>query len=834
MLLVQSAIKHSTGEGVKIMKQRISSIILIVTLLLGSFSGLEGCGKQQVENSAYITQGEWISLINDAFGMYSYLEDTPYYTNIDRNNPYFEQIQIAREWDVIDGSVSEFDTNAYVSYGFAAVTLINVTGFVPNEVSAGQKISIAQEMGLLVTETTEYEITDHINYNDAIVSLYYAKQQWANTTFDHVVEEVTFAEDVVNYIEEEVTDYEIKDGKTYIPAQSYKKLKEGDIYVLPSNKDNLVASAFTVAEVAQEGNYFVITNNDKEENILEHIESLNIEETFMADLLASNIYDGNGKLIHQGSEYAYVQRTAAEQEYPAYNLMNNEDMQVLDIGAKGEIGFKFQYEGASISGTIGKDSVKFALEQKLGESEYSTVEGGKNNGKESYQLFAEAEVKDIKVTNDVDMSWGKLNRAKVAVDYSHSIEGGLKVTGRENLRRVSPYNNSRNSFLTNFKKAVSQGWVKGSEIGATQISGSAKGIKICGIDLVSAGITKVVLEVYVYVEASGKISLKVTTSSCKGVEYVNGKIRYINTDNQTRELIINASIECGLNFKLKLEILKQNAVAVDLKIGLGVEVKLIVNFVDSENHLIETGSLDEPDMELAEIMSSCGATISLEDMKQIAKQQGGDYVGTVVTEQIPLHVDNCMEIGVYFKVSLGLDTESWVGKIIKVSDKAKIEFKQELVKVHLDNLTDLSFSSILSKQKSTSCTKKFTPFTKLEKEDAAESKALEEQNPEKDTLTYDYEKGEYLGISKYSMHLTEGQTDQITVSLLPEEYHLKDVKFAVGDEDIARVSEDGTVLGLHDGVTHVRVYIPGTQFEMRCAIIVGEETSILFSPLKEL
>lgn len=822
------------------MRQRVYSIILVISLFMGSFWGLEGCGNQQVENSTYITQGEWITLINDAFGMYSYSEETPYYTNIDKTNPYFEQIQIAREWDVIDGSVSEFDTKAYVSYGFAAVTLINVTGFVPNEVTAGQKVTIAQDMGFLVTESDNYEIEDNISYNDAILSLYNAKQRWANTTFDHVIEEVTFAEDVIDYIEEDLTDYEIKEGKTYIPVSAYTEMKKGDVYVLPSNKDNLVASAFTVEEVVQEGEYFVITNSDEEENILEHIENLNVEETYMPDLLAADIYDGNGRLIHQGSEYAYAQKMAANQEYPVNNLMGSDEMQLLNTGVKGEVGFKFEYKekgastSASISGTIGKDSVKFGLEQKLGERKYSTGAGGKENGTESATLFAEAEVKDIKVTNDIDMSWGKLKSAKVAVDYSHSIEAGLKVSGRENRLRKAPYNNRNGSFLTNLKKELSnlKDWKKGSDKGATQISGSAKGIKICGIDLVSAGITKVVLEVYVYVEASGKISVKVTTASCKGVEYVNGKIRYINTDNQTREFIINASIEAGLNFKLKLEAFGQNIIAVELKIGLGVEAKLVINFVDNENHLIETGGLEQPDIEVVESLSSCGATISLEDMKNIAKQQGGDYAGTVVTEEIPLHIDNCLEVSVYFKVSLGLDLTSLAGKIIKGADKAKVEFKKDLLTVHVDNMTDLSFSGLLTGVKTTSCTKKFTPFTKLEEEDAAKAESLEAENPEEDILTYDCEKGDYLGISKYSMQLTEGQTEQITVSVLPGEYELTDVRFTSGDENVAKVSADGTVLGLHDGVTYVRVYIQGTQFEMRCAIIVGEEGNISFSPIK--
>ena len=811
------------------MKQRIYSFILVFSLIIGSLCGVGGCGqKQVVADSNYITQGEWIALINEAFGMYYYESDTPYYTNVNASNPYFEQIQIAREWNIIDDSVDEFDTNAYVSYGFAAVTLVNATGFVDEEVSAGEKVNIAQELGIIVSEEKEYEVEDNITYSDAVVSLYYAKEQWANLTFDHVIEEVTFAEDVINYIEEDFTDYEIKDGKTYIPAYAYAGMEAGDVYVLPANKDNLVASAFIVENVTQEGDYYVIENSSDETDILEHIEELNIEETYTPDLLACDFYDADGNLLYSGSEYAYAQKLAAKEEYTAKNLSEMDDVYYDLTKVKGSKTFQIKSGKVTGSVTLSNDEVKFGVEYKLYENEYSTAPtaeaGNKNNGKESVKLFAEATIKDIEVTNDVDISWGKLKYARVSVDYETSIEGGLKASGSENILRAAPYNNGNGSFLTNLKRAIASDMVPAYARGAEQSSGK---MKIGSFDLASIGIAKVKLEIYVYVEASGKISVKLTTVASKGIEYVNGNIRYINTDAHTRELNLNASIEWGLDFKLGVECFSLDVVSAELKLGIGIETKLVVNFVDEENHLIETGDVGDTDIGIFEQVASSGAVISIADMEKIAEAQGGVYQGTIVTEEIPLHIDNCLEANVYFKASLELSKGCLVDKVLKEKGpKRKVEFKETLLSVHLDNFgEDLNVSNIFTGV-STTCTKKFTPFKALEEELEEELEALEENTE------YEWEVGEFLEILQYSMNLTVGQTDMIKVTKLPAEYSFEDVKFESGNSDIVQVSADGTILAIEEGVTYIRIYIPDTQYEMRCAIIVSSDGVIQYTPIE--
>lgn len=805
------------------MRQRIYSFMLVISLLIGSFYGLDGCGKKETAGTAYITQGEWITLINEAFGMYGYEETTPYYSNVTMGNPYFEQIQIAREWDVIDDSVSEFDTSAYVSYGFAAVTLVNVTGFVPKDVTSGQKISIAQDMGFIVTENEDYNIEEYITYNDAVLSLYFAKQQWANLTFDHVIEEVEFADDVVNYIEEDFTDYEIKDGKTYIPAYAYQEMQEGDIYVVPANKDNLVASAFEVQDVYQEGDYFVIENKPDTEDILEHIENLNIEETYAPDLLASNFYDGNGNLVYQGSEYAYEQKLAADKEYTAQNLLSREDdFDFSEAKAKKSKEFSFEVQGFRISGTISDKSFQFKMEKPI-EWSHKTGDGNKKNEKGKAKIFYSGSVEDIGYTSDIKMSWGKLQHARASVDYKTTQQAGIEVSESVKLFRSAPYNNGNGKFITNLKKALTSDMVPGYARGAEAITGK---IKIGSFDLASIGITKARLEIYVYLEANGKMSIRCTCQATKGVEYTNGKLRFINTETQTRDFFLNASLEAGLDFKFSLESFGCCVVGAELKAGLGIQANLIVYFVDEENHLIESGNLGETDIEIVKELEKNGATISLQDMQRIAEQQGGVYVGTDTTENIPLHMDNCLEVSLYVKVSLGITSDCLLAKVVKSVKDAKVEWKDDLLAVHVDDLSDLSFYGLMTGRKKTECTKHFTPF------DGQEDETEMDESEENDTQTDGMKKGDYLGISQYSMSLEAGETGQIQVSVLPLGYMIEDVRFECADENIAKVSEDGTVLGIKNGVTYIKIYIPDTNFEMRCAVLVGQEEIVPLTPLK--
>ena len=80
------------------MKRKIVSLLLTITLMVNLLP-LSGCGKQDNEDS--VTRGEWIAMLSETFGMDSYTEETPYYSDITNDNTLFPCVQSAAEWDVL-------------------------------------------------------------------------------------------------------------------------------------------------------------------------------------------------------------------------------------------------------------------------------------------------------------------------------------------------------------------------------------------------------------------------------------------------------------------------------------------------------------------------------------------------------------------------------------------------------------------------------------------------------------------------------------------------------------------------------------------------------------
>ena len=85
------------------MFKRFISILLIIVTLLTTVMSLGGCSTQ---NNTSLSIGQWLTMVDEAFGMQSYTSEEPYFLNVKSDNPYFAAVQIAAEWDVIDKNKS--------------------------------------------------------------------------------------------------------------------------------------------------------------------------------------------------------------------------------------------------------------------------------------------------------------------------------------------------------------------------------------------------------------------------------------------------------------------------------------------------------------------------------------------------------------------------------------------------------------------------------------------------------------------------------------------------------------------------------------------------------
>lgn len=104
--------------------RRKSSFLFISAILTVLLSG---CASDDVNK---MTLGEWITLLDQKAGLSADKNAKPYYLNITEDSPYYEAVQAAAEWSVLDLS-SPFDPDQVLTREWTAYTLVNLLGRKP-------------------------------------------------------------------------------------------------------------------------------------------------------------------------------------------------------------------------------------------------------------------------------------------------------------------------------------------------------------------------------------------------------------------------------------------------------------------------------------------------------------------------------------------------------------------------------------------------------------------------------------------------------------------------------------------------------------------------------
>ena len=180
--------------------------------------------------------GQWLSMICESFGMQEYYEETPFFKNINKYNPYFSVVQAAAEWEVIDQKDS-LDVNEALTWKKALLTLMNVGRFVDLESTEDEKIKAA--IAKFDSSIRTYWMDRTIPTEKAVTYLNQAQHDWAGMTFDKNVEEIEYKQEVKNLSEAlDKTDFVIeeKDNTVIISNEQFDDIKPGDIYILPAEQ----------------------------------------------------------------------------------------------------------------------------------------------------------------------------------------------------------------------------------------------------------------------------------------------------------------------------------------------------------------------------------------------------------------------------------------------------------------------------------------------------------------------------------------------------------------------------------------------------------------------
>ena len=262
------------------MRRRIIAAFLSMVMLLSCLISMSGCAAQ-VEDK--LTLGQWLGMINQSFGMDTYVSEEPYFQDVGASDSLFGTVQAAAEWGVV-GESEELHPEQTLTWRSALTTLVNAGGFLPEEATESDKIQYALEH--FATDARSYWMDREISQGSAEEALKIAVSQWQTFTYDTPVEKVDYSEDTVDLSQgdKKVTDYQIEDDTVILPEEVAQEIQPGDIYVLPAGDGSMGTQAFRAESVTQENGKTYITNDPQEPELTDFVEDLDLQQTIVPDL----------------------------------------------------------------------------------------------------------------------------------------------------------------------------------------------------------------------------------------------------------------------------------------------------------------------------------------------------------------------------------------------------------------------------------------------------------------------------------------------------------------------------------------------------------------------
>lgn len=798
--------------------KRFIALLLISVILIGVFSSLAGCSNENINT---LTVGQWLVLLNDSFGMNSYIDEQPHVKNIDSSNPFYQTVQTAAEWDVISSDAINVDEP--LRWNQTLITLVNASDFTDATATDDEKINFFIKNFDNTIKT--YWMKRTIEANKAIELLSKVQTAWADQKYSERKEEVKLKDNVID-LREKKTKLARTEEKILL-SNLNTGIKKDDICIVPDEKNPHEVQYIKAEKITVKNNTTVITPSNYEVKPEDVYKKIYIEETLVPTSENTVIYDGNGNIVPMSA--ATVPQSNNGSKADVVNLVNTTPNDgIINCMSNSH---SFNTDGYTVS--LGYD-IGESLNLSVSISSSNMLKKREKNG-HSLKLYTNAEISDLAITHKFDWEKEKdkinpfpiLNSAKLKIDYKMKQNGGITYSGKEDFRAAPAYSNGNGKFLTNFKRAVMKK-DDGNIYGAKTVA-SKKQIKVCSLNIYSVGVAKICLDVVASVSVNGSVEITITQSGSNGIEYRNGKIRFIKSNNHDLDIQAKAKVEATIDLGPALYVigLNKRLIGISAKGGIGASVALKMHLADSQMHLIEEADFTGATPEQAALMAQVGTNIMADSaaIQAVAASQGGIYK-VQAGQEVKLHIDWCTDVKAYGIFSIGVMDESYLIDFLKVKSAGlSISIANEknatFLNMHVDNFnwSNAVYTGFDSGSED-NCTLHYIPFEKGTNEEIDETKIQE--NKHKITI------GENLILSTMNVNMEAGQKYSINVTVLPKGYTIKDVVFSSQNEEIASINDNGVVEALDEGFTAVTAKTKDGKFSAVTAIIVTTKSTVEF------
>ncbi len=800
--------------------KRIVALLLTIFLIVSSLSGCTN-GHFRFSNDNTITRGQWINDLSSMFGLDQFNNEKPYFSDISNTEDVFNAVQSCYEWKILRDVSKEFKKDDAATLSFVVSTAVYAIGADISYENGNKDVERAlvyAENNGIVPQNSDYN--KWVTKEQSQIILSAAQGIYLNQTIKPV-DKVELNENVTD-IRTSNAITPISDNEFII---SNSQPKAGDIIIAPGNRNNPNGIAIKVENVIDngDGTYRISTTTPELYEVFDEVEYAGVAVPKYEDIVPANGVQISGAgsnldpVSYRNNEKPSVKRLSFDNnnqmEKPRVSTMeltsdSTPSMSNLGIGDSKDTALSFT---ASCNFTKGTVSVNPAwsnasanIEQLMtGKGSASPEAGewfkktsvipdknifgsdpyGNDEAIEAYKkgVISADELRQALVGTSKTDSDFKKDPSKPYVksqeghenipNMTNKFSGGYEIVGSLSIKDLYvvteyklktakvfgidtgiPTGIERFTYETNYSVSASL-TVKGK---------LEEELTVCSIPVSLGGVGTITVELKLYAELNGEISVKATITNNSKTEYSDGNTK--KTCNQSS----NASAEANLEFEA----------------GPKIEAKL---------YLLAIPLVD----------ASISAAVKV-------KSSGSINYSTSFTESEDSFVVNRKTT-----MNYNLDIFVPIVKFSIGSDKST-----------LANKLNIKFSWTIVGEEGSNAPLRASEFHLLDKELVIwqETQTLEKHKEEEENNTDqngEEQKNGNISISTYYINLMVGETTSIDLQY-PKGYDAKDFKWTTSDKKVAAV-ENGKVTAKKNGVAIIKAESKDGKYYANCSVYVGEE-----------
>ena len=774
------------------MRRRIMSVLLAMVVLVGALlntscgtttpadvtSSMEDVVVQIPESAEKITRSDWIIALGSSFGMTEYITEEPYFSDVDSSTELYPFLQSCAEWNIFEKAEGNFEPDAEVSREFAIKTAVmsaEVLNHVTDDTVYEQCIDYAIKDGILSDDEAK-NLNETIDYIEAQKIIDWAVDEYNNREFVEY-SNVEVNENVIDLADvpmDIVIDEEQDTTTITMPAE--QQFESGAVFYTAPTIEAPYGVAYKVAGVT----------TDAEGNQVYEVVQPDISDLYKElDFAVVAVPEAGSVITYEGVEIASIE-TPEEvincgNDYSInYATGKLGDIVAQKVAKSPEFGFTVNF-------TSGKPSLNAAWETALGKftADISEAEAkdSKVNASKAGELFKKS---SVLYKND--------GNNKVIDEVSAKFLGGYELTGSVKIKNIAVDVSAVPKKVLGIPVGIKSVHVNTHYTveSSLKLKGKLESeLKLATIPISTPipGIS-VKIDVMVYLDANGEIEIKLVCDNDTNLTYSSGNYKKTTTADTNASVEGSLSAEGGVALKVSPALAGWDIIDVKIKAGARIKYssKLQSETVEEE----EDGYLITYKVWIWK--NNLTATIPIIKLEG-AGQKSKAFIKAKFTWEL-------MGDKGLIKVT---PKEIWAADDIYLG-------KDEIERIPLETIEE---------------------STTLDEELIIESEEQSTEESLSEEITAESTGGswqEMIVIDTFMLSLNEGESQTISVTVLPDGYTESDLVWLIADSSIATVS-NGIVSGKAEGSTTVTVATKDGEYSTVCAVIVSSNEQIEFEGL---